>query len=244
MADSQMTAQAGNMLVPADLLTQSKHANDAVFDGMAAGGYLPRVQLNASSSRLVQKGICKMSTYVLVRGKDSVVKDYAGEFSCLILGWRPKAVKFDDNSAQNFYNPRSSGFQAVEKEADKKPRPRGFLYGPEYLIYLPDTDALALMHFNNPTMRLRAADMKALIGAAATLRVETIEKNSNIWPAPVISGCSTPLALPEAGSEQQKDLFERIKVQQEKFNNPPEEEVEEVQEETNSDAQANEARPR
>lgn len=235
------TNENQNALIPADLLgMRSKHAVDSAHDALASGNFPPRMQLCQGLSKLVTKRKASLGSWVLVKGGDNLLKDYGDQFSCLILNWRPKAVKFDPGSGKGkaFFNPKGKDFQQVEVEADKKPRPKGFLYGPEYLLYLPDVDLIATIHFNNPTFRNRAAEMKALLGCAATILSEQIESGGNIWYGPNITGCSTPLALPATGSPEQTELFDRFKVAAEKFCQATEEEyVEEVVEGAGTPAQ-------
>jgi hypothetical protein len=231
--DLTQNQDQGDLLIPAELMIKGKYADDSVFANMSGSGFLPRLQLNNAMSKLVQRGKAKIGGYILVQGKENIIADYGEELSCLVLAWRPKALLFkSDNSGTAYFNPRTQGFQNVEKLADQKPRPKGALYGPEYLIYLPDQRTAASFHLNNPTMRNRAAEMKALIGRAATLRSEEIDSKGNLWYGPVITGCSTPLPLPESGTPERESLTAYIKAEIQKFSNPPDEEVEAAEEVT------------
>lgn len=210
-------AEAGSSLLPAGFLQKSKFGDDGTHDKVGGSGkFLPRVQLMAGLSRLVTKGKAKLGTYVLVKGKENIMADFGEAFNCVPLTWRPRAMNMTGEKPVSFYNPSSAKFQDVERKAETKPQAiKGYIYGPEYLIYIPDVGELAVFFFNNKSMRMRSGEMKALIGQAATLRVEMVEDKGNIWPVPVITGCSTPFAeLP----------LDRINSSMEMFNNPPDEE--------------------
>lgn len=235
---TQLEERADGSLVPAHLLMKSKYGDEATHERMASSGFLPRVQLMTGSSKLVQKNKCKIASFCIIRGKETLVRDLGDSFSCVVLAWRPKAMHFAQDGVKAYYNPRTEKFQAVEREAEKKPRQKGFMYGPEYMVYVPDVGEICLFHFNNVTMRMRAGEMRALMGRAATLRSEMIEDKGNMWPAPIITGCSTPLGLPCVNSEEEKALHERFRVQVEKFCNPPDEVTEEGGAEEVSDGEA------
>jgi hypothetical protein len=215
-------AKEVDLLIPQALVVKPKFGDDATHERMSGSGFLPRVHLMTSTNRLVQTGKTKMGNYCLVKGKDALTKDFGPAFNCLVITWRPKAMDFSGQKAKAFYNPTKQGFKDVEVQADK--RVKKFMYGPEYLVYIPELDTLASFHFNNITMRMRAGEMKALLGKAGTFRSEVIEGNGNLWPGPVISLCSTPLSLPE----DRETFLKRIQDEAVKFANPPDEEVENV----------------
>jgi hypothetical protein len=235
MADESTAVATGtnpNQLIPQELSDiRSKHATDGAHEALASASFLPRIQLNQGLSKLVQKKKTSAGAFILVKGADTIIKDYGEQFSCLVLNWRPKAVEFNVASGKGkaYFNPKGKDFQRIEVTGSAKPRPKGFLFGPEYLLYLPDVDQIATIHFSNPTMRNRAGEMKALLGCAATILSEFIESGGNSWYGPNIIGCSTPLPLPDVGSQERNDLNDRFKVAMEKFCQTTEgEDVEEV----------------
>lgn len=224
-----MSNELSKLLVPAELLAEpGKYADNEVFARMAGSGFLPRVQLTAGLSKVVTAGKVSVGKWVMMRGKSDIMHIFGDSFSCLLLDWRPKALRIEGNTAKVYFNPRKEEFKAIERDAEKKPRVKGCLYGPEYLIYVAEVSELASLHFNNITMRNRAGDMKPLIGRAATLRVEMIENKGNSWHGPVITPCSTPLPMPERDTEDYVALMTRFKTELDKFKNPPEQVTEEV----------------
>src|SRR5262245_16703649 len=224
-----MSNELSKLLVPSELIAEpAKYADNETFARMAGSGFLPRVQLTAGLSKVVSAGKVSVGKWVMMRGKSDIMHIFGDSFSCLILGWRPKALRIEGNTAKVIFNPNGEEFKSIERDAEKRPRIKGCLYGPEYLIYVPEVNELASLHFNNITMRNRAGDMKPLIGRAATLRVELIESKGNSWHGPVVTPCSTPVPMPEQGGDEFTALMDRMKAERDKFNNPPEQLTEEV----------------
>lgn len=219
------TAAKEGSLVPSEFgAMTSKYGDEKAFAGMSGSSFLPRMQLMTGSSRPVMKNQSKMGHYVLFKGKDAIVRDFGDSFNCIPLSWRPKALHFIGDKAHVYFNPRTPKFVEVEKLAEKKPRVKGAMYGPEYLIYIPDVDEVATFHFSNVTMRMRAGEFKALLTQAATVRSEIIDKNGFIWPGPLFGPCNT-LVMPQG--DALTALHERWRALLEKFNNPPDEDTSE-----------------
>lgn len=211
-------------LVPQDIFAvPTKYGDAATLQGMSGGDYLPRVQLCSSQSKVVKAQKAKDGDLIAVKGKEDIIRNFGSELNLVVLQWRPKAMHFTaEGKNLSYYNPKSPKFQEIEKKADIKPRPKNYLYGPEYLVYIPEIDLLASFHFNNPTMRLRASEMAAFIGRAATVSVVDISSGGNDWKGPSIAACTIPLNLPAAADDE---LYSRWRTQSEKFRTPPDEET-------------------
>lgn len=205
------------------IVSTSKYGSESVFTDMAkAGDWLPRVQLNSFSTKAVQRGLLKAGTFTLHISKDNV-QTLGEEFHCIPLSWRPKAV--DTNSLQSFYNPASVAFKKVEEEA-KKSRDSGCIFGPEFLLFIPQLNRFAQMMFSNVTMRNRAPLLLGLMGRSVTISAEVIEnKKQQIWHGPVINECTMPLTC----TMSQEEFLKRKAEVETSFNNPSEVGVEEVE---------------
>jgi hypothetical protein len=204
-------------------IVQPTYGDMKLHDSMVGGGFMPRIQLMASNSRIVQNGHSKMGHYCIVVGKDTLRQDLGDTFHALVLGWRPKAMDFTEK-AKHFFDPKEEGFRTCEQRCDAGQKK--YVYGPEYLVYLPDLDLVCAFHWNTKSMRMRAAEMKSLIGKAATFKSEIAENSDGRWPVPCPSLCVVKLPLPESGSPDAIELWTRIAVEQKKFANPPKSAVE------------------
>jgi hypothetical protein len=189
------------------------------FSDMAKGGdYLPRVQLFGSNSDLVKQGKFPMAHYGLVRSKDVLI-DIGDAFDSVPVSWRPKAMRIGADEVLNYFDSERDEFKKIMEESEGKDS--GCMYGPEFLIWLPNQKEFATFFFGNPTMRREAPNFKALMGKAATCKVKFIQTKQYSWHGPTCMACSTPLA---AVPEEDK-LIKEV----ERFQNPKDSEVETVE---------------
>jgi hypothetical protein len=192
--------------------------NDAAFAAIAkSGDYLKRVQLFGSNSKEVKAGKFPMAHYGLVHTKDNI-EDIGATFDTVACAWRPKAMRIADKGIENYHNQESAEFQKIVDSSGEQDS--GCMYGPEFLLWLPQQKIFAGMFFNNPTMRRAAPALRQLLQKAATLKAQFIEKGKFSWHGPVIVPCTTPLA-------NVPDIAELTK-QVEKFTKPKDSEVETV----------------
>lgn len=207
----------------ANLVQASKYGTEVAHQAVSGSNFLPRLQLLGANTNLCKRGKAPIGSYVILRGKDTVVHLLGEDVNILVVSWRPKAIRFGNGSVSVFYNPAAPGFKQVEIDSTKSDS--GCMFGPEYLIYVPSVNEFCTFHFNNPTMRVSAAGMFPNVGKAVTCRVEFIEKGKHSWHGPIILNCSTPLPMPADPNAFREALI----LQRDRFNNPKEdEEVEEL----------------
>lgn len=214
-------------MLPDDMKAMApKYGNAEALERMSAGAFLPRIQHLQAQSKIVTRMKIPAGSFVAVKGKDTLIKSYPDKIEMLVINWRPKAMKFGaDGKGVAFYNPKTDAFAAVEREACKKPRPKGYLYGPEYLIYLPDVNEICTFHFSTPTMRNRSLEMVAQIGKPTSVLSQFIQSGGNEWYGPDIHAASSPIGLPDQGSDEWNALMQRITGALPNFLNPPDEGV-------------------
>lgn len=96
----------------------------------------------------------------------------------------------------------------------------GCMYGPEILLWLPEQSIFATMFWSNPTMRNEYANLHPMQGSWVTFEVRLIDDGKNSWHGPKVASCQTPPTnVPDD---------ETFRLELNKFNNPPETEVEKV----------------
>lgn len=218
------TALANILGADTAFLVESKYGDEKTFAGVSSGTFLPRVQLCGSNSNLCKKQKIGIGRFCVTNAKDVILHDLSDTFNCLVISWRPKAMRFAGSDTVAYYNPKSPFFKEVQTEADAKKQ--GSSYGPEYLVYLPEQKVFVTFYFMNPTMRREAPNMNGQLGKVAQVRSVFIEKEKFSWHGPAVTGCSTPVSFP-SGDELPAFQAE-LKLQRDRFNTPPEEEVEEV----------------
>jgi hypothetical protein len=179
----------------------------SVRDEMTAGGadYLPRVQLVAATSALAAK--VSSGNFAFCKSKDNVI-DLTREFQFIPINFVPKAAFLASGQT-----PRSSTkLESPEYQdllAKAKAKMDGFVYGPEFLIWVPSQEAFATYHLNNATSRKESDPLFDLFGQGAQAS-STMRKGSkgNYW-GPTFTPYTAPIAnLPTAEEvEEAEKLF-------------------------------------
>lgn len=190
---------------------------DDVFDDLAkSGDFLPRVQVMGGNSSLVKTEQIPIGVYALVHNKDKF-DNLTKEFDCFVLSWRPKAMDTNGDQPLSVFNHESEQFKKICEASSGQDS--GCMYGPEFLVYLKGANCFATFFFSSKSARRESPSMKGRLGKAATCKIKLIESRKYSWHSPVIVPCTTPFDAPDP---------EALKEQLEKFNNPPESEVETV----------------
>lgn len=166
--------------------------DDKVFDTIAASTFLPRLQLMAASAELCKKGQFPVNHYALIRNKTP--EDLTSEVNVLVVCWRPKALDTSGESIVSFYKVESKEFLAVQAKADVKDS--GCMFGPEFLVYIPERKVFASFFCGSKTARNEAPNIKALVGKAATFKSVLIETKKYSWQGIKVVACNTPFELP------------------------------------------------
>lgn len=197
-------------LEPTALAPASKYSSEETFALIVkSGDYLPRCQLFGSNTNACKEGKIPIAHFGIVPNKETII-DIGERFDCAVLGWRPRAIRINGDSIDNYYDPKDKEFIKVQEESDVKDS--GCMFGPEFLLWIPAEKQFVLMHFNNKTARRVAPEMLGKVGKAATLKSKLIKTDKYTWHGPEILACTTPIApLPTA---------EEVMAQVEKFNNP------------------------
>lgn len=195
-------------------ITGMQKYDDKAFDSMSGSSYLPRLQLMTASSDKCKTGEFPINHYASVSGQS--YQDLGSETDILVIAWRPKALKMGDDIVA-CYDPESEVFRKIQLESEIKDS--GCMYGPEFLVYVPAVKKFATFFLGSKSARREGNNVRARTGKAATLKSRLVEWKSYKWQAPECKPCNTPFDLPST---------EDIKEQVEKFNNPPQQVVEEV----------------
>ena len=219
MADSE-----NPLMVPQDIADLPVKFDDSVFDDIAKSkDYLSRVQVMGGNSDYVKEAKIQIGHYALIHNKDSFA-DLTQQFDCLVVGWRPKAMDVGGEQVISVYNHEKDEFKRIqEKSAEQN---SGCMFGPEYLLWLAEAKTFATFFFSSKSARREAGNMKSCVGRAATCRIQLIKTKKFSWHSPEIVACSTPFDIPGVPE---------LKEQLEKFNNPPESDIETVDDAEKSD---------
>lgn len=202
------------LTVPSHLI--SKQRPEEEFNQIASTSYFPFISV-------VQKpredGIT-LGNFILSKGIGGRnVLDLSSEFNCLVHGMRPCVRYIDQTTGKvsSWFDLKANAdkFRQAELEQAKKGM-TGWMYGPEFLLYLPEYQEFATFLFGNVTLRNEAPNMKTLIGRAATLKTGLI-KTQYTWYGVTCIPCQVELPKPE-----NYEAWEQLAVANvNKFDNPP-----------------------
>jgi len=176
--------------------------------------FLPQVRVYGSESSLVKEGKFPMGHFGLYHSANQIV-DLGTSFSCINIWARSRASVVVGEQPISHYKFESAEFQDFLNKAQAGEE--GYLAGLEYLLWLPSVKNFALFLFGNKTLRRESANMKALIGRAATAEIKLIKTSKYTWHGCSIYPCSTPFDMPS---------MEDMQAQVEIFKNPVESEIE------------------
>ncbi len=187
---------------------------DAFSEVVSSGDYLSRFQLFGSKTDAVAEGRIPVAHYGLV--KDDEITDLGAEVDVIIITWRPKAVQTGNDFVIS-HDTKSEVFQTIK--AMSSVRDSGAMYGPEFLLWIPDAGVFTAFHMNSKTSRREAKKVAPLIGKACTFKARLIDPPTSKykWHGPVAIPCSAALTPPSEDA---------LRAEADKFLNPPESEIE------------------
>lgn len=156
--------------------------------------YLPRLKLCGAQAGECQRGIVGIGHYALIKSRQDI-EDVGNDLNVIIIAGRAKAVQLGDPIIQSF-DPECTLFKDIQEESTRKDSEA--MYGPEFLVYIPDLKVYATFFMCNPTGRIVAPDLSVRMGNGANLTSILIENKKFKWHGPVIKDCGEPLDVPDS----------------------------------------------
>ena len=203
-----------NAVVKLGELGLSTEVDRTAFDAMVESKFLPRLQLMTSSSKQVKSGEFPMNHYALVRGQD--FRDLGETVDVLIVSWRSKAIDMSGDEIISVFDQTNPEFARIKAKSEVKDSQ--CMYGPDYLILLPEDKTFCTFLMGSASARNEAGLMQDHLGGMATLGSQPLSNKRYSWQAPKVMECTAePLFDPET--------VERLRAVKEDFDNPPEVEM-------------------
>lgn len=193
-----------------------KHSDDDWDAAASSSTFLPRLQLLTSNSEKCKTGEFPTNHYALVQ--DQKFDDLGKSVDILLVTWRPKALEVGNDAVISVFDPNNDEFQRIQ-ERSLKENNSGCMFGPEFLVWVPQVGKFATFFMGTKSARREAGNVKGLMKQAATLGSQKIETAKFTWFAPQVSECSTPFDMPT-----KEDMLAAV----EQFNNPPKNDMEGV----------------
>lgn len=211
-----VTADGAVAAIP-DLPT-GKYSEMAAWDEVVtSSSFLPYVQLYGGNSDPVKEGKIAIGNHGLRVAKDQI-EDLGKQFDCFAYSWRFKAMRIiTGGDVFSYFNPKSEEFQKVV--ADSETSDSGCMYGPEFLIWIPQLSRFATYFFSSKTARRESPNMKVRMEekTGCTVKSQLIKAKKHSWHGPVVTLCSAPMVLPDVA---------KLMPVAERFANPKDSEVE------------------
>lgn len=197
-----------------DELMTKQATYDVAFSEMVDTSIYARVQLMGFNSELVKSGKFPGGHFALVINKDA--QDIGESFEALPLAWRPKAMSVANNEIKIFYDHTIQDFKDIVEQAEEPNS--GCMYGPEFLLYLPEKDIVATYFLSNKSARYIAEVLRGYLKKSqpVTFSVHFVKGKKFSWHAPKVNECSAAIVIAAGIESVQKDI--------EKFLNPDEHE--------------------
>lgn len=200
-----------NELIP---VSGMQKYDDKAFElaNKSANTYLDRLQFMTSNSEKCKSGEFPINNFARVASQ--VYKDLGKEVDAIILAWRPKAVELGDSPVTS-YDPESEVYLDIAERSNDQNS--GCMYGTEFLLWLPNENVFVTFYATGKTGRKEASHIRQFVGHGVTFIGKKCENSKYTWYTASVRECNSITNIPTA--DQYSPIVD-------KFNNPPENEVE------------------
>jgi DNA gyrase inhibitor GyrI len=213
MSELVPTVGGGSLIPVLADLGVSKYGSDEDFAALSSGGgFLARMMLFGTNSKLVQEEKIKAGAYGLVKSKDEF-EDLTKEVQVIPLSVRAKAMEISGDEITTVYDRNNEEFKRIAEKSEISDS--GCMYGVEFLLWLPVQKVFTTWYASSKTSRREAPLLKNLMGRPARMSSKLIKGKKYNWHGPVITVSSIPIS-PDGVPSQDAVVYEVNR-----FNNPP-----------------------
>jgi len=205
-------------LVNINALPPAPYDSDMFGSLVTSSDFLPRIQLMGGNSKAVTESKIGSGHYALVHDAQSL-DDMGTDFDCLMLSWRPLALRTDGDDVMSVFDPSNEEFLKIKDESEDQDS--GCMYGVQFIVWLPEHETFATFFAASKTARREARNVhklcvnpetKQMEPTRLTFRVRLASNKKYKWHAPQVVKCSTPFNMP---------TDEAVLKEVERFQNPP-----------------------
>jgi hypothetical protein len=159
--------------------------------------FLPQLRVAGLNAKFVINKKVGAGNLCLYFAADKII-DLSDTLDILVIAYRPRVSIFmSDENPINYYDTTTEKFNEGKDKALSGEK--NFTAGIEYLIYVPMVKEFALFYMGSATLRRESANVKALVGKAATLKTKLISsKKYNPWYGAECFLCDSPFDIPSA----------------------------------------------
>jgi hypothetical protein len=183
----------------------SRYQDDVFNDLTIQGGFLPRVNLYTSRSKLVQKELFKANHFGVVTGKDKIT-DLGETFHCVALAYRPMSLDLRDKKAVAYFDPNSAKFKECKEESLKKDSK--CMAGIQFLLYIQNF-GLATYYCASKSAKILAPQIRKLMNPLSfiTFGSHTVESGEWVYRAPTVVLSNVQFDVPVQDILPKKEEF-------------------------------------
>jgi hypothetical protein len=163
--------------------------------------FFPVLKLMTSSADAVKNGSVPPNTFILQAGKQ--MQMLGKSVDVLVFAVRPLALHYsnDNEVIAKSYDTQSATYQTIAARVASGVNAKGFLEGPEFLVWIPDLKCMATYVMGSRSAKNASGPMRALLINAengvnpAHLTSEMIKskKNGMTYSNPVVTKAATPI---------------------------------------------------
>lgn len=172
--------------------------DDSAMLAMQKPQYQPRLQFISKMSKFVEmeNGISP-NTFAIIHSDDEF-KEIGKTVDFTILSWRQKAL--DTNEGKAYYDNQSKKFIEIQTRAETVQN-SGCMFGPEYLVYIPQEGVCATLFMGSKTLRFEVPKLQKFYKEQQPVQMSgklITPKSGNSKPYMSASAaiCPTPILPP------------------------------------------------
>lgn len=181
----------------------SRFQDDVFNDLTIQGGFLPRVNLYSSRSKVCEKGLFKANHWGVVTGKDKL-QDLGENMICVPIAHRPMALDLRDKKAVAYFDPSSPKFVECKDESQKKDSK--CMAGIQFLLYVQNF-GLATYYCASKSAKMLAPQIRKLYNQFVSFGSHTVESGEYVFRAPTITVSNVHFDLPVEEILKKRDEF-------------------------------------
>jgi hypothetical protein len=172
--------------------TVSRYDDDVFGSLTIQGGFLPRLALYSSRSKVCERGLFKANHWGVVSGKDKL-DDLGENFNAVPLAYRPMALDLREKKAVAYFDPNSPKFKECTEESTKKDSK--CMSGIQFLVYVQG-HGLATYYCASKSAKMLAPMIRKLVNSYVSFGSVTVESGDYVFRAPTVVVSNVQFDLP------------------------------------------------
>ena len=202
---------SNEITMPESVNSQLASRNEQGLGNLASDSdFLGRLQLMISNSELCKEGKFPINHFAYFPSGGGDPVDLGESVDVGILAWRPQALDMSGESVISCFDEEADLFKQIQARSGEANS--GCMFGPQYLVWIPQVEKFAGLYFGSKSARREANGAHAQLKKFATLIPKKCETPKFTWYTTKVVDCETPHSPPDA---------EALEKEVNRFLNPP-----------------------